>query len=319
MWDAVINVLGIVHEDGRNPSKAAGLMQIMESFNFVFILKMMLKVFRITNELSLVLQRKDQNIIQAMSLLVDVKARLINLRMGSWELLFAEVKIFCDANKILVPNMDEAIPRWGRSRRDGITITQDHHYRVDTFFAAIDAITIEMDHRFNEVFSELLVCFSCLDPRDSFSKFNVDKIARLTEIYDNDFSIADRATIRDQLETFILHVRRIDDFIVYHDLGSLAMKMVENERHIVFPLVYRLIELALLLPVATASVGRVFSAMNIIKTDLRNKISDDWLNDLMVCYIEREIFKGLNRDKIKKRFQVMKSRRMKLPHSPNRN
>lgn len=114
-------------------------------------------------------------------------------------------------------------------------------------------------------------------------------------------------------------MRRIDDFIVYHDLGSLAMKMVENERHIVFPLVYRLIELALLLPVATASVERVFSAMNIIKTDLRNKISDDWLNDLMVCYIEREIFKGLNRDKIKKRFQVMKSRRMKLPHSPNRN
>ena len=63
MWDAMINVLGIVHEDGRNPSKAAGLMQIMESFNFVFISKMMLKVHRITNELSLVLQRKDQNIV----------------------------------------------------------------------------------------------------------------------------------------------------------------------------------------------------------------------------------------------------------------
>ena len=111
MWDAVINVLGIVHEDGRNPSKAAGLMQIMESFNFVFILKMMLKVFRITNELYLVLQRKDQNIVQAMSLLVDVKARLISLRNRGWEPLFAEVKIFCDANKIPVPNMDEVIPR----------------------------------------------------------------------------------------------------------------------------------------------------------------------------------------------------------------
>jgi hypothetical protein len=27
---------------------------------------------------------------------------------------------------------------------------------------------------------------------------------------------------------------------------------------------------------------------------LRNKMSDGWLNDLMVCYIEREIFKGLD-------------------------
>ena len=80
-----------------------------------------------------------------------MKVCSINLRNHGWEPLFAEVKSFCDANKILVPNMDEAIPRWGRSRRDGITITQDHHYRVDTFFAAIDAITTDIDHHFNEV------------------------------------------------------------------------------------------------------------------------------------------------------------------------
>jgi hypothetical protein len=46
--------------------------------------------------------------------------------------------------------------------------------------------------------------------------------------------------------------------------------MVELKRHIVF---YRLIELALVLPVATASVERAFSAMKIIKTELRNKMS----------------------------------------------
>ena len=47
----------------------------------------------------------------------------------------------------------------------------------------------------------------------------------------------------------------------------------------VFSLVHHLIRLALTLPVATASVERVFSAMNIIKTDLLNKMGDDWLND----------------------------------------
>ncbi|CAD6254119.1 unnamed protein product [Miscanthus lutarioriparius] len=58
----------------------------------------------------------------------------------------------------------------------------------------------EMDHRFNEVSSELLICFSCLDPRDSFSMFDLEKIARITEIYDQDFSIVDRSNIRDELE-----------------------------------------------------------------------------------------------------------------------
>ena len=51
----------------------------------------------------------------------------------------------------------------GHARLDGNLITQEHHYCVDTFLAAIDAIITEMDHRFNEVSSELLVCFSCRD------------------------------------------------------------------------------------------------------------------------------------------------------------
>lgn len=71
-------------------------------------------------------------------------------------------------------------------------------------------------------------------------------IARLTEIYAQDFSIADCSMIRDQLETFILYVRRVDDFIACHDLESVAIKMVETEKYLAFPLVYRLIELAFL-------------------------------------------------------------------------
>lgn len=63
----------------------------------------MLKILCIT-ELSLLLQRKDQNIVQAMSLVVDVKTRLINLRNDGWEPLLEEVKVFCTENDIPIPN-----------------------------------------------------------------------------------------------------------------------------------------------------------------------------------------------------------------------
>ena len=63
--------------------------------------------------------------------------------------------------------------------------------------------------------------------------------------------------------------------------------MVKKTMHTFYPLVYRLIELTLILPVATASVERVFSAMSLINTDLRSKMRDEWLNDLMICYIEK--------------------------------
>ena len=294
MWNSVVKVLSMIHEDERNTSRAGGLVRKMESFSFVLNLKLMLKVLRITNELSQLLQRKDKNIVQAMSLLVDVKTRLMTLRNEGWEPLLDEVKSFCTEKKIPIPNMDDSIPRWGRSRLDGNLITHEHHYCVDIFLAAIDAIITEMDHRFNEVSSELLVCFSCLDPRDSFSKFDVEKIARLTEIYKEDFSDLDRSNIRDQLETFILHMRRVEQFKACHDFGSLAIQMVKSERDIAFPIVYRLIKLGLLLPVATATVERAFSAMNIIKTDLRNKMSDEWLNDLMLCYCTLNLTENTN-------------------------
>jgi len=72
-------------------------------------------------------------------------------------------------------------------------------------------------------------------------------------------------------------MRRVEQFKACYDFGSLAIQMVKSERDITFPLVYRLIKLALFLRVATATVERAFSVMNIIKTDLRNRMSDQSL------------------------------------------
>jgi len=47
-------------------------------------------------------------------LLVDVKTRLVNLRNEGWEPLFEEVKAFCVAKKIKLPDFSERRPRWGR-------------------------------------------------------------------------------------------------------------------------------------------------------------------------------------------------------------
>jgi hypothetical protein len=102
-------------------------------------------------------------------------------------------------------------------------------------------------------------------------------------------------------------------FRACHDFATMAMKLVESKANLLFPLVYRIIELGLLLPVATTSVERAFSAMNIIKTDLRNRMNDEWLKDLTLCYIEKEIFRELDPEKIKRTFQSMKDRKMSLP------
>ncbi|XP_039135754.1 uncharacterized protein LOC120273181 [Dioscorea cayenensis subsp. rotundata] len=160
---------------------------------------------------------------------------------------------------------------------------------------------------------ELLLLVPCLDPRDSFSKFNIHKLLRLAELYPEDFTITERMMIEDQLTTFIYDVRHDEDFMNVGDLGGFARKMVETGKRAIFPLIYRLIELALVLPIATASVERVFSTMNVVKTDLRNKMGDEWMNDSLVVYIEREVFATINNEVILQRFQKMQTRRMQLP------
>ena len=149
MWLATLKVLREVNDEGRGLSQAAGLIEKMEDFKFVFILKLMIKLLAITNELSHVLQSKDLNIVHAMELVNNVKDRLMAMRESGWEPLFHEVQQFCSSKGIPVPNMDDE-PIRGRSRLEGRTITNLHYYWVELFYVVNDKIFVEINHRFGE-------------------------------------------------------------------------------------------------------------------------------------------------------------------------
>ena len=71
-------------------------------------------------------------------------------------------------------------------------------------------------------------------------------------------------------------------------------------------------KLVLILPVATAMVERSFSAIKYIKNKLRNRMEDQWMNNCLVVYIERDIVCSINNETIMQRFQNMKTRRKQL-------
>jgi hypothetical protein len=52
--------------------------------------------------------------------------------------------------------------------------------------------------------------------------------------------------------------------------------------------------------------------MNYIKNYLRNKLSDRYMNDCLVSYLDREILDGIINNIILRRFQKMRSRRVQL-------
>ena len=76
-----------------------------------------------------------------------------------------------------------------------------------------------------------------------------------------------------------------------------------------YPLFYRLLKLVIVLPIATATVERSFSAMRIVKTYLRNRLGDDALKYDLICYVEKSEMRKVTNDAVIDRFEAMKERR----------
>ncbi|XP_022899434.1 zinc finger MYM-type protein 1-like [Olea europaea var. sylvestris] len=300
-------------------------LEVVESLNLVDVVEMiatddtscgnlhlMKKVLGISDELSKSLQRRDQDIVNAMKLVKISKERLQATRDNEWESFLRTVSCFCERYNIDVPNMDDMFIPLGRSQRNTQEISNLHHFRVDFFYAIIDMQIQELNDRFFEVNSDLLLCVACLCPDNSFSAFNKDKLIQLCEYYPKDFKPIEILAFEEQIQTYIIDMRSHKDFEGLQGLNDLAETLVVTKKHEVYPLVYRLVTLALILPVATATVERVFSAMKIVKNRLRNRMGDQWLSDSLVAYIESDVLDNIDNDVIIQRFQSMKTRRLQL-------
>ncbi|XP_075074909.1 uncharacterized protein LOC107814300 [Nicotiana tabacum] len=227
--------------------------------------------------------------------LVDfTKRQLQTMRESKWNSLIEYVSSFCDKNGIVIPKMDEKYAL-GKSKRKSSTVTYSHHFR------------------FSEVNTSPLLGMVSLSPDDSFANYDKNKIMKLATYYPNEFTASKLEDLSYELGNYIDYVREMDNaFSNLKELGDLSKALVKINIHKTWGLVYLLVKLSLILPVATATVERAFSSMKFIKNDLRSRIGDDFLNDCLVCFIEDEVFESVSNDAIIDRFQNMTTRRVQV-------
>jgi precorrin-6B methylase 2 len=111
MFDATCLVLYTISKEGANYQQrgdAEGAYKVLTSFEFIFILHMMKEIMGITDILCQVLQKKSQDILNAMVLISTTKSLIQNLRENGWEKLLASVTSFCELCEfhINIPNMN---------------------------------------------------------------------------------------------------------------------------------------------------------------------------------------------------------------------
>ena len=90
------------------------------------------------------------------------------------------------------------------------------------------------------------------------------------------------------------------------------MMLVKTDKILRYDIVYKLLKLVLVLPVATAGVERIFSLMNFIKNKLRSKVGQFFLNGCLVTFIERQFFLQVKDEDIITQFQSLKDRNVVL-------
>ncbi|XP_026398237.1 uncharacterized protein LOC113294022 [Papaver somniferum] len=224
--------------------------------------------------------------MNAMNLVKISKEQLHAMRDGGWNSLMNDISAFCAKTNIAVPEMMSPYVPLGRGRRNLQEETNLHHFQVGLFNNVIDMKIAALNDRYDEVNTELLLCMSHLNPRENFSAFEKGALIRLAKLYPSDFSEMDLMILERKLDTFLRDVLSSNKFFELVGISGLAKKMVETKKDITYPLVYLLIKLSLIFPVATATVERVFSAMKIVNNRLQSRIGDEYMNNCLLTYIE---------------------------------
>ncbi|KAK8632950.1 hypothetical protein V6N13_013806 [Hibiscus sabdariffa] len=122
LYPSILESLDAIGEvsDWNDTNKAESLTHLMMSFDFFFVAHLMLSIFGITNEINLALQKKkEQDIVNAMTMVDVTKDNLQALRDNGWDGLMEKVTAFMIKHGVEVPDMEAKYVILGRSRYRG--------------------------------------------------------------------------------------------------------------------------------------------------------------------------------------------------------
>ncbi|TVU02029.1 hypothetical protein EJB05_52493, partial [Eragrostis curvula] len=102
---------------------------------------------------------RDQDIVNAVELIYSTKSELETLRTDDGlEEFLKNVTFFCMKHKIEVVNMDDGYMLVVRSKKFFPNVKNHHRFKVEMFLSIINRQLQELNDRFDEVNTELLIC-----------------------------------------------------------------------------------------------------------------------------------------------------------------
>uniref|UniRef100_A0A8C5QMR9 Zinc finger MYM-type protein 1 n=2 Tax=Leptobrachium leishanense TaxID=445787 RepID=A0A8C5QMR9_9ANUR len=289
---------------------AANLKKKMESFEFVLLVVLQTKIFSHVNIISKVLQSKDMELSSAVQLIQNAVTALSTYR-DHFEEAKETAAALAEKWGISAEFTNKRIKKVKR-HFDELCMDQrladpEERFKTTVFYRCLDIITNQLSDRFkgmNAVFHRFKIIQPAMLASES-DETVISEATKLQELYNEDIS----ADFPGQLLSFRSALQEeVRSCSTVKDLAHLLL--VENSAlSSTVPDVCVALLLFLTLPVTVATAERSFSKLKLIKSYLRNTMSQQRLSGLALLSIENERARRLNIESIVDDFADAKARR----------
>jgi hypothetical protein len=162
-------------------------------------------------------------------------------------------------------------------------------FRQHIYYPVVDCLISELERRFSNQSVSVMHGIQALTPRHA-SFLSSDKIHDFAALYQGN---------AEDLSHEIYQLKRMlqrDQFSALNMKTLVDLACVIEPYKLAFQELYRLITIAIVLPVTSASCERSFSALKLIKSYLRSTMSDSRLSSIAILSIESARAESLNLD-----------------------
>jgi hypothetical protein len=299
--------------DAETTAKANGFLHHITSTSFFIAAKILLHCLSLLRGITVKLQRKSTDVLQAYNQLVEVHNELHLLRQNvveEFSSIFQEMEEEAKLLDILF-----SLPRLAPCQRHRTNISSDsieEYYRRAVMVPFLDHILRELDERFSEMHRKVVQIFTLLPsnlPISSTCSSEVTGPLRsLVDIYQHDLPSPSSFSV--EYSSWVRHwrVQHTAEITPPDNLQD-AYKQCDAE---CYPNIHVLLKLLLTLPVTTCENERSHSQLKLVKTHLRTTMSEERLSALMLLKVHRIAAKNLSISRLVDQFVLKYPRRMLL-------
>ena len=296
-YDSLLATLHDISEsnDHSKAVEARGFLHHVEKFSFIVSLITFDRILSCTKSLSDQLQSVQIDLSSAANLVQATKSVIEEYRTDEfWDKVYHYAKDVAELHSIEVESVCQSRRKKHSTRLSECVILEstEHReplsasdiYKTSLYYPVLDVFLAELSQRFDQKNLDLMRAIQACHPQ-SENFLNLSTLQPLIDTYDLQ---VDALTVETTLAKQTLQGK---DLNCINDV-FLALTSLDCA----FPVLIKLLRIALTIAVNTAQCERAFSTLKRVKSYLRPTMNEQRLSDLAILSIERELSSNVSLD-----------------------